>query len=332
MGVYASTIRVRDSLGNSASGLAETFNKFTEALLGCGLLAVSADEVPGQAGAFVTGTPGEGETQVTLGTTAAKTVCGFNVFKHPVRDISITVNYLDIGFSAGSRAGFVECSVNQSGGSSCLTLANNMSIPLTTISADSVPLFAACGDDFLWFYVKPGNVLSMMSTNGYYSLPSKSLFGSGFGVFCSEEDPDVLCALCGILMSTYGTAPYYGPQSFSVLPDVCATRYWTFDGSLWQARRNGAMGGLFDPSVTPCDGGVRVGRATGVVGGAMRRFNFGFVNTGAVNDGDILQCDLTGGGAQKYRACFGLGPSTPSYYGATINDLAGPILPWPDGA
>lgn len=55
------------------------------------------------------------------------------------------------------------------------------------------------------------------------------------------------------------------------------------------------------------------------------------VNTAAVNDADIIQCDLDGGGEQKYRACFGMGPSTPSFYGAALGDLAGPILPWPDG-
>lgn len=342
MGNYTGTVRLRESMPNTAAALVETFNAIDSAIVGCGMIRVSGSDFTGQSGTFVTTSPGSGETQVTLGTTSEHTLVGYKVYKHPTLSIYLRVEFFDNGYvTTTSRSSSVRYSIGTAlTGGGFVTLAtqtdirpqskfisNGNTCPLTVETANYANLYASCGADHFWIYSRP--TIAFSTIIGRASYPH-GISSHGIGVFTAAENTAELLVVAPAEIDTADLL-YYG-LDIAITPFNAASRYWTYDGTLWLAGKAGSAGYLLDPYTTSNADGVRIGRAEKHINGLKRHFNIGFINGGSASDGDLLSIDLLGAGATNYMACHALGPSSPIGYAAIASNNSAlvsiPLLPW----
>lgn len=336
MGVASGLIYLREgSTGNTAQGLASSFNTMTKLVMDAGMLAVSDADYPGQAGNFVAGSPLPGETDVGFGRTAGgHIVVGERLFKHPTSSIYLRIKYIDYGHNgSASRQSTFFFSVARALVSGALVnlspdVAAQGAYPSTSgsVSQSHLPfqqrdIIASCGEGYIWILAKSHYVFS--NSNSYASYPSGAT-QIGFGVF-ESSDGECLAIIGGQELTTV-SASINGFQLIGG-SQYAGSRYWTFDGSLWERTQNCALGFLFDPTVSSSELGIRTGRAGRSLSGSRRHFNFGFINSGAIANDTVILTDI-GDGLQKYRSCFHMGPSSPCGGASLASDLSGPILPW----
>lgn len=333
MGTFVGTISQRDSLANTPARMVEFANRITEAMLGCGMLKVSDAEFAGQAGTFTTDAPTAGQTQLTaLGTTTGADVIGYNLFKHPTLNLYVQVHYLDVGFATtSSRAGYVRFTVATGLAAGALDNAvtvtpwsgfNTSSVNITLLPTTYTQFFASCGSDHFWIGGKP---IHVFGTSSSYSTYPSSASPLCLGVFCSDLSPSNLAIVATAPVSVSGSNTYGLNFGAGATPAAC--RYWVTNGAAWTQAQNGALGYVLDPSVPTSSEGVRIARASKIIDGQRHRFNLGYINSASVVDAALIDVDLIGE-TQTYRAVFGFGPASPSFYNAVASDLSGTILPW----
>jgi hypothetical protein len=297
------------------------------------MLHVSEEDVAGQSGTFVTGTPGDGETQISgLATTAINSLCGTKVYRHPSLGFYLRVNFYDSGNGAAQRFARVSYVVGMevSGGDFTPSRRGDEIWPLgaavagsyysiTIIPAVYGPIKASCGADHFWIGDAGG--VTCIASGNYSPLPySASWFG--MGVFASLADPQKLLVTTGCEKSS-SSAGYSGAADATYGPP--AQRYWTYDGA-WVYRTPGAAGALTDPAFPSVDAGVRVAPAKLVLG-ELCAFNFGFVAASTVSDLQELTVDLVGE-AQTYVAQRALAPSNVNGPYLPAAAMCCPIYPW----
>lgn len=331
MGVSISTIRFRGSEANLSQVLANLFNTINDSLIAAGMLRVSNEELPGQAGRMVVGAAGAGETTIIRGAAAGLTYCGSYAYKHPNMQMYLRLDLVDWGYTATSRSSVIRFLVfdqivpGGTIGANSFTVdpmsarPNNTAVPISVDTTVVASLFVSCGADHFWMYSPPTVVMSSSSSYAAYPGAISSL---AIGLFKSG-DASLLVAPAPVVWS--GATMFGASSSTGVIP---ASRYWATGGGVWAAAQNGSAGHLIDPSVSASEIGTRVVRASKYIDGIRRQFDFGFVNGGVPADGDILTVDLDGGGARSYRACLGFGPSGPTQSNTPLSQTSAIILPW----
>lgn len=344
MGVYSGSVRFRASLGNQgpagADQLCELGNNLTAAMLAIGMLPVLDSDFSGQAGTYVSGTPGPGQTQVVPGTTSGIITFGYNVFKHPVMDLYVQVFLRDRGSTTSSRIGQISYTFwrRVSGGAGAgpsLNLYPLWSFPtsnstsLASIPTSYADLFASCGDDHFWIYNRPNHAISENNGSGGGNTRSALPAGVSFtGIFVSAaaDDPEKLVV---VAPQQNGPASDVSGVDLAGESEQSSVRVY---GSLsptaeWLKFRCGACCTLSHPGAGSVASGVRVSRGQLVMDGVKRNFDFGWLNAAAASDTSLIELDFTGV-AKNYRVVHGFGGGNHMYYSCPVTDMAAMVLPW----
>ena len=359
MGTASTSIRLRESQGNTTANVIETANNIWQALEDAGMVRVPSSGYSGQAGRLVAGTPGADQTQITsLGASSGVGESFFNVYKHPVLNLYLKVFVSDLGFTASARMSLIHFGlffdldgvgshvVSGYSGYSPFVWSSGQSL---TTSASGAPTtyrntYVSVGPDH---FVLCGDADTVPLTTGnyantYWYAPGKLL--KGIGIFADTDGAGSLLVVSPSYMGNYSAG---NPQVsfFNGYPNnlVCnnayrytAIRYWSCEPAtkVFTFRGGAAAGFIVDPATPSTSVGTRVRQAQLYINGVLRKFNFGFVAEAAVMDSAIITLDLSGAGAQKYRVAKGFGPANPgisgsnteSDYNTTSNSCI--ILPW----
>src|SRR5690554_2418926 len=145
--------------GSNLETRCETFNNITDLFTEVGMIHVSEEDYPGQAGKFVTGTPNGWETQlVTPASITQRTLEGVNLFRHPIIPGYFLVSYIVDCVSNSWRGNFYEITAYTD-----LVEGELQGFPSTVYrnfrlgtsasgTADDTfhPMFASLGDDHFW--------------------------------------------------------------------------------------------------------------------------------------------------------------------------------------
>lgn len=330
MGRYTTTVSFKDDTLVSAERAAEAFNRVAEALLGAGMEQVDDLDYAGQAGLFVDGTPGTGETQVVIGSTTGRIPAGFKVFKHPTLDLYLKVNF-NINNYSGSRA-FADISYN------------------IGTSIDSGELDDP-SDEIT--YVTGGNTNSTVSaaTTDYVSLvvdvtdnACLILSGSNVRVYGNPvsnsyvTNADGKTSNLALYIQSYENSiiaiyhPIFEDSNPILIRDdylspYPSARLMSKGSSNWKVRIPGSLCGLADVPSIISDAGTRVGRARIVIDEKVVDINIALINTSLVDDGDVVTLDI-GEGEQTYRVCHSFGPANCSARGVPVKNLLSFAFPW----
>src|SRR5690554_2999818 len=164
MAQVTSGIRFRGQNARMTVGeIVDGFNSLTDAVIASGMLPVSAEDFPDQAGRFVTTPPGEGETQIVLppGTSSVYQM-GINLFEHPSSDGYFLVEYLlaayqtsasFISFSFRFVASLEDGSIPEIGSTPRLHFARaypNRTTFLNIPSTDPYRIRVSCSESHFW--------------------------------------------------------------------------------------------------------------------------------------------------------------------------------------
>ena len=345
MGVYSGSVRFRASQGNQGSDgadqLCELGNTLTAAMLAIGMLPVLESDFGGQAGTYVSGTAGPGQTQVVPGTTSAVVTFGYNVFKHPVLDLYVQVFLRDRGLATSSRIGQITYTLWRriSGGTgvgSSLSLyplvnvSTGGNMPLTVVPASYTDLFASCGDDHFWVYNRPNHAIANNNGSGgsisRAGLPAGVSF-TGISVSAAADDPEKLLVVAP--QQNHDINTEVSGRDFAGVVEQQSVRVY---GSLssttgWLTFKCGACCTLSHPGAESVASGVRVSRGQLVLDGVKRNFDFGWLTAAAASDISLIELDFTGV-AKNYRVAHGFGGGNHMYYSCPIMDMAVMALPW----
>lgn len=335
MGTYTGNIRVRDGLTTSAQSLVDLFNTITEAMLGCGMIAIPDNEITGQAGEFVLEDPAPGQTAVLPLENSGNNMKGFNWFRHPTLPFSVRVEYMHTARSGG-RLGWIAWSLMRDG------QVTNLSwwIPFANQSADggnmtAIParmsiLRASCGADHFW-------LCPDILTNPQYSSLSP-LRGSSFGLAVFEAGPNLVAMINSLTgppaSNTAMGIP--GPSQSSFIINAHRV-YQSTPGMPFIASMSGSLGTLFDLSDPIGTEGIRVSRGAKHINGQRWEINLGWAQYRLLQDGQIITANITGV-EQAYVAALGFGSGNHAPYVSNEAQMieselyvSGPLLPWAEG-
>ncbi len=344
MGLVNSNIRLRDSKANTAAALAETFNTLHGLIVASGMTQVSSTDVTGQAGRFVTTAPQAGETQVlhdlSTGTTGARLI-GYKVYKHPVLQLYIKVNFIDyavtVSATASSQIGYAKITYQLATKLLNGALDASTSSPvLTPMSADFAtgqgdvtyfvadykPINVFCNDKSFWIG-KISSVVYTRDANGYANLVN-GVNEVGIGVLSSTTDALKLCVILPQSIKTISSTVYGDDIIVSNSP--MGVRYFVFNNNTFETRQPCSAGHLIDVGNISNANGVRVAKSKLIIGGIEHYFDFGFVNASIVNDSQAVNVNITG--TQKnYMALHNFGCANPSYPKLALNNMSIIVMP-----
>ena len=340
MGVYTGAIRFRTSLANQdPEQLCEFGNTFTEALLAAGMLPVSETDFAGQAGTYVTGVAGEGETRIiAAGSSNGVTTFGYNVFKHPKLNLYLQVFNCDKGYGTSHRMSLVSYVLwrgvqdgnGVTGSPRIYPLpqypTSSSSWSLTVLPITYTDLFVSCGDDHICIYNKPNHQIPEPQYN-YNASMSAGISFVGLGVFSDDENSDFLLAV--FPQENQNTTTVSGVNMSGYI-DQASIRNISSDsitGGAWEVHRNGSCCGFIHPEAQAVSGGVRVARSQLVIGGKKCSFNFGWINAATVTDAALIELDLIGE-TRKYRAAPGFGAGNHAYPLMQLQEMVAAFIPW----
>ena len=345
MGVYSGSVRFRASQNNQgptgADQLCELGNNLTAAMLAIGMLPVLDSDFGGQAGTYVPGTAGPGETQVVPGTTNAIVTFGYNVFKHPVMDLYVQVFLRDRSYGTSSRIGQITYTLwrqvsGGTGAGSSLDLnplwsfSTGGTADTYTIPTSYADLFASCGDDHFWVYNRPNHAIAPNNgSGGSYNragLPAGVSF-TGIFVSAAADDPEKLIVVAP-QQNSYNYSDVSGMDFAGVAEQQSVRVYGSLSPTAgWLTFRNGACCTLSHPGAASVTSGVRVSRGQLVMDGVKRSFDFGWLNAATAPDISLIELDFTGV-AKSYRVAHGFGGGNHMYYSCPVTDMAAMVLPW----
>ncbi|WP_295977993.1 hypothetical protein [uncultured Variovorax sp.] len=326
-------MRARDAIFGSLDSIALAHNTVHSTIIASGMQQVPAASFAGQAGNFVAGSPGAGETAVTSATVSGFYTDGYKLYKHPTLELYLQVFFrqCQVGTSMRYAFWYYRVGVELLGGAltpnklseAILSSSHQTSYQwgANFVPTTETPISASCGADHFWIHHSKSYLTNL--TAGQASFPDGVSLLS-LGIFRSDVASNTF--LVATSPATVASSTPYGMQ----LSDsaVLGTRYWTCAGGVWASQLPTCAGFVFDPQASTTSAGVRVVRASKILDGARHRFNLGFmVRNGGVDD-TLVNLDLDGGGPRDFRTCFGLGPCSPSYYQMPADSYSVPLLPW----
>lgn len=340
------------------SGMVKTFNFITQIIDECGMVRLSDEEFIGQSGTFVEEAPGVGETVIDYEiTTNLFDSLGYNVWKHPNKNLYIKVNYLVHG-NINDRFGLCvsyEIGTEISGGVFVGETINVRPLSNTQESTASsyktspeallskyLDCFAYMDEDCFWIGSEPQVITldnSSHNTRNSLTRAPTNISPLSFGVFYSETGN--ICVIYSQAVfhpsglnsnsSINGSGSYNGysggelTQYFGHRTIRCYLK--SGEGSF--QFQNGLPICTFNNSNISSDkDGVRVTQAQAIISGNQNKFDIGFINGAAAPDLSKLYVDLDGSGEKPYKVMKSFGSATPDFCGSTLEDIAVLLLPW----
>lgn len=314
---------------------ADHFNTVTAAILESGMLQVSDVDYPGQAGTFVTTTPGAGETQITaVASVAGENLYGVNLFKHPVMSLYVLVRY------SVHRAGTVDnrhgsCNfqlfrrLEDQGVSASVYPLDNYSA--YTASNSVIPsgsrwLYASCGNDYFWIYSEIA--ANFDAYNNAYAFNAAKVSNYALAVFSAKESAEAVCIVSSDSVTLPTNAPFTGPHytsanALGVKVAVSAAAIYPFV----QAQR-GSICTLTDPSEPAANSATRIARAEKIIDGQRYSFDFAWINAAAMNEFATAMLDIHGDGEKQYISLRGFGSGGTYRWNSDLSSVATPLMPW----
>ena len=330
MAVYQDSITLRDTAYSSVASIIAAFNKLEEAILGCGMVRASAGEDSGQAGTWVSGTPGTGETQVVNGPSGSSghmTSQGYKTYKLPdslastnpvlVRCFfcvagTTTVNQMALATFAvkiGSSGWSPSPSVNVPG-AYIIAQWSNITLGTTYIPLGSKGIVASCGEGYFWLAVEGAGVNSSATGNDAYPLvPGANAGLVGVAVLrpriLDVHRPNELLLLAPPLISVgSGGFSYFASAQSSPTRNYGLQAFRFSDGA-WNEINSAPFSPLQDVMSQGVSGVTRVGIPTMVFNGVMCELDAAFVPYGSVpTNGQLVDVDLKSTGAIQCRVSY----------------------------
>lgn len=332
MGTYTGSIAVRDGLNASAQSVINLFNTITDAMIGCGMVPVPNEEIPGQAGIFVIENPGPGQKAVLPLETSGNNEKGFNWFRHPTLPFSVKIKYMYSSRNTFGSLGWISWGLMRDGFQTDLPWW----IPFSTSSGDTnlsipdriTPLRASCGPDHFW--LAPG-ILTIPNANGNLS----PLRGVSFGLAVFQAGPNFV-AMIGNPSSTPGSSGVSGPNNNSFIINAHRV-YQSEPGMPFVEKLAGSLNTFFDPTEPIATEGIRVSQGAKYISGQRYDINLGWAQYILLQDNQMIPANITGE-PQTYLSMLGFGSGNPAYYASNSTNalegeryVSGPLLPWAEG-
>ncbi|MGL4260933.1 MAG: hypothetical protein ACRCTX_04875 [Afipia sp.] len=314
---------------------ADHFNTVTAAILESGMLQVSDVDYPGQAGTFVTTTPGAGETQITaVASVAGENLYGVNLFKHPVMSLYVLVRYcVHLSNSYAYRHGSCNFRVfrrleDQAIFASVFPfdISSNYSPDAVAIPSGSRWLYASCENDHFWIY--SGILANYTANSSAYAFNAAKVSNYTLAIFAAKENAEAVC----IVSSDYAAPPtassftgphYTSANALGVKVAVSAAAIYPFV----QAQR-GSICTLADPSEPAANSATRIARAEKIIDGQRYSFDFAWINAAVMNEFATAMLDIHGEGEKQYISLRGFGSGGTYRWNSTLSSVATPLMPW----
>lgn len=317
---------MRQEAYSTTAFIIEAFNAMSAGILACGMVRATAAEDPGQAGDFVSGTPGAGQTQVQESPTtgAAVTMQGYKTYKLPDSKVSTnpifvrchfsighntTVSRLPI-FSFGVKLGAGSWSPNQgviSGFISMWTTGANL-YSFANSTQGNTPLVAACGEGY--FYVSTEGSMRGQLTNSDAFPPIGYLSSAGIAVMrpsdsgVQEAGNLFVCAPSKLGASGTSSGASY-PSEGTDATDSGGVQSAIVAEGVWASLENKVFPSITGVQYPSANGGLRVAVPSFVFSNRTLEVGFGVTSISNVPvNGTIIDLDL-GLGPTKYRAMHG---------------------------
>lgn len=338
MGTSVKQVYFRTSLLDYATlqDYADHFNTVTAAILESGMLQVSDVDYPGQAGTFVTTTPGAGETQITaVASVAGENLYGVNLFKHPVMSLYVLVRYC-VHLSASGyvyRHGSCNFRVfrrleDQAIFASVFPFDNSSTYSPngTAIPSGSRGLYASCGNDYFWIYSEIAANLVAYSES--YSFNAAKVSNYTLAVFSAKENAEAVCIVSSDHAVQASNSAFTGPHytsanALGVKVAVSAAAIYPFV----QAPR-GSICTLTDPREPAANSATRIARAEKIIDGQRYSFDFAWINAAVMNEFATAMLDIHGEGEKQYISLRGFGSGGTYHWNSDLSSVATPLMPW----
>lgn len=314
---------------------ADHFNTVTAAILESGMLQVSDVDYPGQAGTFVTATPGAGETQITaVASVAGENLYGVNLFKHPVMSLYVLVRYsVHRAGANANKHGSCNFQIfrrleDQGVSASVYPLDNSSSYSAdgTAIPSGSRWLYASCGNDHFWIYSEI--LANLVAFSNVYAFNAAKVSNYTLAVFSAKENAEAVCIVSSDYAEQASNSSFTGPQytsanALGVKVAVSAAAIYPFV----QAQR-GSICTLADPSEPAANSATRIARAEKIIDGQRYSFDFAWINAAVMNEFATAMLDIHGEGEKQYISLRGFGSGGTYRWNSTLSSIATPLMPW----
>lgn len=354
MGTYVGSISLRDAEYSSIAALIAAFNKMDEAITGCGMVRASDVEDPGQAGTFVAGSPGAGETQVTASTAYGYMASqGYKTYKLPdslagSAPVLVRCHFCASGYSTSHLVALFTFSAKL--GSGPWSPSPSVNVPglyiistwdlyafsLSNITAAPKSLVAACGEGYFYVSVEESGVVPASYT-GSVSYPPKAVSLVGAGVFRPRVEGSLrsggllLTAPC--LVNSVGTGFNYRRNSTSSPLRGYGMQAFKLDSGIWAEMPAAPFAGLSDPLAPAAGGGLRVVVPRITFNSELAEIAAGVTTLGnAPTAGMLVDVDLLSSSPLKCRAVHGFMDCVPwqdwQTHAAYLSTRSVLLLPW----
>lgn len=345
MGVYEGPIRIRGSAWQTTNAEAvQYFDQMHAAVVGCGMVQLTAEEDSGQAGTFVSGTPGAGEVQVVVPTSNARTTVGYRTYRLPdslveTSPVLVRIYYLTEFHTSSQSGSGVRFGYSLKLGEGPWSGVEHPGFELPSSDAwhtscalqkDNVVL-AACGEGYFWVSILDsiGHLVSAAATSTFARARLSAftfavLRPAGVSGAMSSSN---LLAVRGPRLNSSSS----GAWLFETIEFSAAVKYQEFSSGTWKNLRPGSLGGLMNPRSPLKNGGLRVAHAAWTFGQDLLHVPMGFAAAAPVNyDGMPVEVALTGVTPKTFRALRGLQPAAAlsGFDCVDINDVSLCLLPW----
>lgn len=314
---------------------ADHFNTVTAAILESGMLQVSDVDYPGQAGTFVTTTPGAGETQITAAASVAgENLYGVNLFKHPVMSLYVLVRYcVHQGRSYAYRHGSCNFRVfrrleDQAIFASVFPFDNSYAYSPndTAIPSRSSLLYASCGNDHFWIYSEI--LANFNAISEVYAFNAAKVSNYTLAIFSAKENAEAVCIVSSDYATQASNSAFTGPHytsanALGVKVAVSAAAIYPFV----QAPR-GSICTLTDPREPAANSATRIARAEKIIDGQRYSFDFAWINAAVMNEFATAMLDIHGEGEKQYISLRGFGSGGTYRWNSGLSSVATPLMPW----
>ena len=314
---------------------ADHFNTVTAAILESGMLQVSDVDYPGQAGTFVTTTPGAGETQITVAASVSReNLYGVNLFKHPAMSLYVLVRYSvhrsdSYSYRHGSCNFKLFRRLEDQGVSASVYPFDNYSgygANSSAIPSGSRWLYASCGNDYFWIYSEIA--ANFVAYSNSYAFNAAKVSNYTLAVFSAKENAEAVCIVSSDNATQISNSAFSGPHytsedALGVKVAVSAAAIYPFV----QAPR-GSICTLTDPREPAANSATRIARAEKIIGGQRYSFDFAWINATVMNEFATAMLDIHGEGEKQYISLRGFGSGGTYRWNSDLSSVATPLMPW----
>lgn len=354
MATARKSIKLRWGLATvTTTNMVESFNLITDLIDDCGMTRLTNEEFSGQAGLFVEEDPDEGETVPEVVTSGTFVTIGYNVWKHPKKELYLKVNYINHG-NGSDRAGvcvsfdigteilngeFKGETINvrplaqtQTSQSSTYRINTN------SLITKQLDCFAYMDDECFWVCSEPQVITldsNTNSSNRFLTKAPTNISPLGFGVFYDDQNNLSVIYSQLVQTSTYTSSlngtniyGYFGGTTESFIGQRTIRAYLKEVDGPFNFQKGFPLCTFNNVGVASDEQGVRVTQAQAIFDSKIKKLNFGFMNGNAATDLSTLYIDFDGSGEKPYKVMKGFGSATPDFWGSTLEDVTVLILPW----